>query len=353
MRAADPQKLDALVGRLVGDVGASVTGALIVLGDQLGLYKAMADGKPVTSRQLAEKTGLKERYLREWLAGQASAGYVEYDEASDSFSLSPEQAMAFAEEDSPAFFAGAFEIVQSMWVDEPKVEEAFRSGSGLGWHEHSKCLFRGTERFFRPGYDAHLTAEWIPALDGVQAKLERGAVVADVGCGHGSSTILMAKAYPQSRFYGFDYHGPSIERAREEAQKAGVGDRIVFERATAKDFPEQKYDLVTMFDCLHDMGDPVGAGKHVRESLARDGSWMIVEPFAHDHLKDNLNPVGRIFYGASTMICTPASLSQEVGLGLGAQAGEMRLRKVAMDAGFSQFRRATETPFNMVFEVRG
>lgn len=260
--------------------------------------------------------------------------------------------MAFAEEDSPAFFAGAFEIVQSMWVDEPKVEEAFRSGAGLGWHEHSKCLFRGTERFFRPGYNAHLTGEWIPALDGVKAKLERGATVADVGCGHGSSTILMAKAYPNSRFYGFDYHGPSIERAREEAQKAGVGDRIVFERASAKDFPEQKYDLVTMFDCLHDMGDPVGAGKHVRESLARDGSWMIVEPFAHDHLKDNLNPVGRIFYGASTMICTPASLSQEVGLGLGAQAGEMRLRKVAMDAGFSHFRRATETPFNMVFEVR-
>ncbi|MFJ5369042.1 class I SAM-dependent methyltransferase [Bosea sp. CER48] len=352
MRAADPQKLDALVGRLVGDVGASVTGALIVLGDQLGLYKAMADGMPVTSQQLAEKTGFKERYLREWLSGQASAGYVEYDEGSDSFSLSPEQAMAFAEEDSPAFFAGAFEIVQSMWVDEPKVEDAFRSGAGLGWHEHSKCLFRGTERFFRPGYNAHLTGEWIPALDGVKAKLERGATVADVGCGHGSSTILMAKAYPNSRFYGFDYHGPSIERAREEAQKAGVGDRIVFERASAKDFPEQKYDLVTMFDCLHDMGDPVGAGKHVRESLARDGSWMIVEPFAHDHLKDNLNPVGRIFYGASTMICTPASLSQEVGLGLGAQAGEMRLRKVAMDAGFSHFRRATETPFNMVFEVR-
>ena len=352
MRAADPQKLDALVGRLVGDVGASVTGALIVLGDQLGLYKAMADGNPVTSQQLAEKTGFKERYLREWLSGQASAGYVDYDEGSDSFSLSPEQAMAFAEEDSPAFFAGAFEIVQSMWVDEPKVEEAFRSGSGLGWHEHSKCLFRGTERFFRPGYNAHLTGEWIPALDGVKAKLERGATVADVGCGHGSSTILMAKAYPNSRFYGFDYHGPSIERAKEEAQKAGVGDRIVFERASAKDFPEQKYDLVTMFDCLHDMGDPVGAGKHVRESLARDGSWMIVEPFAHDHLKDNLNPVGRIFYGASTMICTPASLSQEVGLGLGAQAGEMRLRKVAMDAGFQHFRRATETPFNMVFEVR-
>jgi len=353
MRAADPQKLDALVGRLVGDVGASVTGALIVLGDQLGLYKAMGDGEPMTAAELAARTGFKERYVREWLAAQAAAGYVDYDEGSDRFSLSPEQAMAFAEDDSPAFFAGAFEVVQSMWVDEPKVEEAFRSGKGLGWHEHSKCLFRGTERFFRPGYNAHLTAEWIPALDGVQDKLERGAMVADVGCGHGSSTILMAKAYPQSRFYGFDYHGPSIERAREEAQRAGVGNRVVFEQAPAKDFPEQKYDLVTMFDCLHDMGDPVGAGKHVRESLARDGSWMIVEPFAHDRLQDNLNPVGRIYYGASTMICTPASLSQEVGLGLGAQAGEMRLRKVALDAGFSHFRRATETPFNMVFEVRG
>lgn len=353
MRAADPQKLDALVGRLVGDVGASVTGALIVLGDQLGLYKAMGDGEPVTAAELAARTGFKERYISEWLAAQAAAGYVDYDEGSDRFSLSPEQAMAFAEDDSPAFFAGAFEVVQSMWVDEPKVEEAFRSGKGLGWHEHSKCLFRGTERFFRPGYNAHLTAEWIPALDGVHDKLERGAMVADVGCGHGSSTILMAKAYPQSRFYGFDYHGPSIERAREEAQRAGVGNRVVFEQASAKDFPEQKYDLVTMFDCLHDMGDPVGAGKHVRESLARDGSWMIVEPFAHDRLQDNLNPVGRIYYGASTMICTPASLSQEVGLGLGAQAGEMRLRKVALDAGFSHFRRATETPFNMVFEVRG
>lgn len=352
MRAADPQKLDALVGRLVGDVGASVTGALIVLGDQLGLYKAMGDGEPVTAAELAARTGFKERYVREWLSAQAAAGYVDYDEGSERFSLSPEQAMTFAEDDSPAFFAGAFEVVQSMWVDEPKVEEAFRSGKGLGWHEHSKCLFRGTERFFRPGYNAHLTAEWIPALDGVQTKLERGATVADVGCGHGASTILMAKAYPQSRFYGFDYHGPSIERAREEAQKAGVGDRIVFEQASAKDFPEKKYDLVTMFDCLHDMGDPVGAGKHVRDSLARDGSWMIVEPFAHDRLQDNLNPVGRIYYGASTMICTPASLSQEVGLGLGAQAGEMRLRKVALDAGFSRFRRATETPFNMVFEVR-
>ncbi|KRE02110.1 SAM-dependent methyltransferase [Bosea sp. Root381] len=352
MRAADSQKIDALVGRLVGDVGASVTGALIVLGDQLGLYRAMADGEPVTSAQLAAKTGLKERYVREWLSAQAAADYIQYDEDSDAFSLSPEQAMAFAEEDSPAFFAGAFEIVQSMWVDEPKVEEAFRSGSGLGWHEHSKCLFRGTERFFRPGYNTNLTTSWIPALDGVEAKLMQGASVADVGCGHGASTILMAQAYPKSRFHGFDYHGPSIEKAREEADRAGVGDRIVFERASAKDFPAKGYDLVAMFDCLHDMGDPVGAGKHVRETLAKDGTWMIVEPFAHDRLKDNLNPVGRIFYGASTMICTPASQSQEVGLCLGAQAGEMRLRKVALDAGFSRFRRATETPFNMVFEAR-
>jgi SAM-dependent methyltransferase len=352
MRAADPQKLDALVGRLVGDVGVAITGSLVVLGDQLGLYKAMADGKPLTSQELAAKTGFKERYIREWLSGQAAAEYIDYDAESDRFSLSPEQAMAFAEEDSPAFFAGAFEIVQSMWIDEPKVEEAFRSGAGLGWHEHSKCLFRGTERFFRPGYNANLTDSWIPALDGVEAKLNRGATVADVGCGHGASTILMAKAYPNARFFGFDYHGASIDRAREEAQKAGVGDRIVFERASAKDFPAKAYDLVAMFDCLHDMGDPVGAGRHVRETLGRDGTWMIVEPFAHDRLQDNLNPVGRIFYGASTMICTPASQSQEVGLCLGAQAGEMRLRKVALDAGFSHFRRATETPFNMVFEAR-
>jgi SAM-dependent methyltransferase len=352
MREADPQKLDALVGRLVGDVGACVTGALIVLGDQLGLYKSMGDGKPVSAQELADRTGLKERYVREWLSAQAAADYVDYDADTDRFSLSPEQAMTFAEEDSPAFFAGAFEVTQAMWMDEGKVADAFRTGKGLGWHEHSKCLFRGTERFFRSGYNANLTSSWIPALDSVEAKLSNGAVVADVGCGHGASTILMAQAYPKARFFGFDYHGPSIEKARQLAEEAGVGDRITFQQASAKDFPAAKYDLVAMFDCLHDMGDPVGAGRHVRESLADDGTWMIVEPFAHDTLKDNLNPVGRIYYGASTMICTPASLSQEVGLGLGAQAGEMRLRKVALDAGFTHFRRATETPFNMVFEVR-
>jgi SAM-dependent methyltransferase len=267
-------------------------------------------------------------------------------------SLMPEQAMTFAEEESPAFFAGAFDVVQSTYLDEPKVAEAFRTGKGVGWHEHSKCLFSGTERFFRPGYNANLVSNWIPTLEGVEAKLKAGARVADVGCGHGASTIVMALAYPKSEFFGFDYHKPSIERAKVLAQEAGVGDRITFARASAKDFPAKDYDLVAFFDCLHDMGDPVGAGKHVKETLAKDGSWMIVEPFAHDNLKDNLNPVGCIFYHASTFICTPASLSQEVGLGLGAQAGESRLRQVATEAGFRRFRRATETPFNMIFEVR-
>ncbi|MDI5929459.1 class I SAM-dependent methyltransferase [Rhizobium leguminosarum] len=352
MREPDMQKLDALVGRLVGDVGAAMSGALVVLGDQVGIYKAMADGTPMSVQDLAAKTGVKERYLREWLSAQAAADYVAYDEKTDRFSLTPEQAMVFAEENSPAFFVGAFEVVQSMWMDEPKIADAFRTGKGLGWHEHSTCLFRGTERFFRPGYNSHLVNEWIPALAGVEAKLNAGASVADVGCGHGASTILMAQAYPASRFAGFDYHGPSIERAKAAAKDAGVADRVTFQQGSAGEFPGRGYDMVAMFDCLHDMGDPVGAGRHVKETLGPNGTWLIVEPFAHDHLKDNLNPVGRVYYGASTMICTPASLSQEVGLGLGAQAGEMKLRKVALDAGFTHFRRATETPFNMVFEVR-
>ncbi|HEY4252461.1 MAG TPA: class I SAM-dependent methyltransferase, partial [Roseomonas sp.] len=275
-----------------------------------------------------------------------------YEPAAGLYSLSPEQAMVFADEGGPAFMAGAFEILSAAFQDEPKISQAFRTGQGVGWHEHHSCLFRGTERFFRPGYNANLIGSWIPALGGMREKLEAGAAVADIGCGHGASTILLAQAYPNSRFYGFDYHGPSIERAREAARKAGVADRISFERASAKDFPARGYDLIAMFDCLHDMGDPVGAGRHVREALAEDGTWMIVEPFAHDRLQDNFNPVGRIYYGASTLICTPASLSQEVGLGLGAQAGEMRLRQVALEAGFSRFRRATETPFNMVFEAR-
>ncbi|AHF87905.1 SAM-dependent methyltransferase PhcB (plasmid) [Rhizobium leguminosarum bv. trifolii WSM1689] len=352
MREPDMQKLDALVGRLVGDVGAAMSGALVVLGDKVGLFKAMADGTPMSVQDLAAKTGVKERYVREWLSAQAAADYVAYDEKTDRFSLTPEQAMVFAEENSPAFFVGAFEVVQSMWMDEPKVADAFRTGKGLGWHEHSTCLFRGTERFFRPGYNSHLVNEWIPALAGVEEKLKAGASVADVGCGHGASTILMAQAYPASRFTGFDYHGPSIERAKAAAKDAGVSDRVTFEQGSAVEFPGRGYDMIAMFDCLHDMGDPVGAGRHVKETLGPNGTWLIVEPFAHDHLKDNLNPVGRVYYGASTMICTPASLSQEVGLGLGAQAGEMKLRKVALDAGFTHFRRATETPFNMVFEVR-
>ena len=286
------------------------------------------------------------------VAAQAASGYVEYDPVKAEFSLTPEQAMVFADEGGPAFMAGGFEVLAAMFRDEPKVAAVFKSGKGLGWHEHDVCLFRGTERFFRPGYNAHLTTEWIPALDGMEGKLKSGARVADVGCGHGASTVLMAKTYPNSKFYGFDYHGPSIERAREAAKEAGVEDRVTFEVASAKDFNGGAYDMIAIFDALHDMGDPVGAAKHIRESLAPDGSWLLVEPFANDDLADNLNPFGRIFYSASTMICTPASLSQEVGMGLGAQAGEKRLRQVAEDAGFTHFKRATETPFNLVFDVR-
>jgi SAM-dependent methyltransferase len=351
-RTPDPKKLDAMVGKLAGDIGAIATGALVALGDRLGIYKAMADGAPVTPKLLARKMKLNERYLREWLSAQAAAGFVDYDAKTGAFSLNPEQATTLAQEGHPAFFAGGFQLMQAMWVDEPKVAAAFRSGKGVGWHEHSACLFRGTERFFRPSYNLHLIGSWIPALDGVEAKLTKGALVADVGCGHGASTILMAKAYPKSRFFGFDYHAPSIKHAKEAAKGAGVADRITFQRASAKDFPQKKYDLVTMFDCLHDMGDPVGAMRHVKTALAKDGTFMLVEPFANDALEDNLTPVGRIFYAASTMICTPASRAQDVGLGLGAQAGEKRLREVASKAGFKHFRRATETRTNLVFEAR-
>jgi SAM-dependent methyltransferase len=348
----DPQRLDAFLGKMLGDMGAAVSGALVVLGDRLGLYKALAAKGGCTSAELAAATGTSERYVREWLSAQAAADYVTYDAASCKFSLSPEQAMVFADEESPAFMAGGFEILCAIWRDEPKISAAFVSGAGVGWHEHDVCLFRGTERFFRPGYNAHLVSEWIPALEGVEAKLKAGAEVADVGCGHGASTILMAKAFPNSRFVGFDYHQASIERARAAAAEAGVADRVRFEVAAAKDFPGRDLDLVCIFDALHDMGDPVGAARHIRESLKPDGTFLLVEPFANDELADNLNPVGRLFYSASTMLCTPASLSQEVGLGLGAQAGEARLRAVTAQAGFTRFRRAAETPFNLVFEVR-
>lgn len=350
--AADPEKLNAFMGKMVGDMGAAMSAALVILGERLGLYKALQAHGPVTSIELADASRLNERLIREWLAAQAAAEYVTYDARTGRFSLSPEQAMVFADEESPVFMAGGFLLLAAVYKDEPKVAKAFQSGLGLGWHEHDVCLFRGTERFFRPGYNANLVSNWIPALEGVEAKLKAGAKVADVGCGHGASTILMAQAYPNSRFTGFDYHAPSIDRARGAAAAAGVSDRIDFQVASAQDYPGEGYDLVCIFDALHDMGDPVGAAAHIRRSLAPDGTWLLVEPFAHDNMADNLNPIGRMFYSASTMVCTPASQSQEVGLALGAQAGEARLRQVVEDAGFTRFRRATETPFNLVLEVR-
>jgi SAM-dependent methyltransferase len=349
--AIDPKKLEQLMGRMVGDVGAAAGAALILLGDELGLYKALASGGPSTSAEVSSRTGCAERYVREWLAQQAASGYIEYDAASARFSITPEQAAVFADESSPAFLPGAFEMVVAMIRDEPKLAAAFRSGQGVGWHEHDTSLFRSVERFFRPGYAVHLVGEWIPALEGMQARLQKGASVADVGCGHGVTTILMAGAFPNSKFVGFDYHRESIERARHLARESGANN-VSFEVAMAKDYPGTNYDLVAFFDCLHDMGDPVGAAAHVRQSLKPDGVFMVVEPRAGDRLEENLNPVGRIFYAASTMFCTPASLSQEVGLALGAQAGEKRMREVAKTAGFTRFRRAAETPFNAVFELR-
>jgi SAM-dependent methyltransferase len=349
--AIDPEKFQKLANQLVGDMGVAFGAALVVVGDRLGLYKSLAEIGPATSEELASRTGTFERYVREWLAAQASAGYISYDAAARRYFMSEEQAMAFANENSPLFVPGAFEIAAAIMRDEPKITEAFRSGRGVGWGEHDACLFRGTERFFRPGYAANLTSSWLPALEGVVAKLERGASVADVGCGHGASTILMAKAYPKSRFAGFDFHQPSIDRARELALEAGVADRVRFEKAAAKDFPGS-YDLVGFFDCLHDMGDPVGAAAHVLSALKPEGTWMIVEPFANDETAENLNPLGRMFYSASTMVCTPASRAQEVGLALGTQAGPKRLREVVTAGGFTHFRIATQTPFNLVLEAR-
>jgi 2-polyprenyl-3-methyl-5-hydroxy-6-metoxy-1,4-benzoquinol methylase len=351
MQAPDPDRLNAFLGKMVGDLGGIASGALVVLGDRLGLYKAMADGAKITPEALAQRTGTNARNVREWLAAQAAAGYVDVDADGEKFFLNPEQATAFADEDSPAFMAGAFEVLSSLWIDEPKVSESFRTGRGLAWHDHSQCLFRGTERFFRPGYNANLVGAWLPALDGVVEKLKKGARVADVGCGHGASTIIMARAFPQSHFTGFDYHPASIARAQAAALSAGVAANTTFEIASAKSFSGM-FDLVAFFDCLHDMGDPVGAAKHVRESLPPDGTWMIVEPMAGDTLAANLNPVGRVYYAASAMVCTPASMSQEVAAALGAQAGEARLKQVVTEGGFTRFRRATETPFNMVLEAR-
>jgi 2-polyprenyl-3-methyl-5-hydroxy-6-metoxy-1,4-benzoquinol methylase len=348
----DEAKLEQFMGQAVTDVGAAMNAVLVMIGGQLGLWKAMNGAGPITASELAERTGVSARYCREWLSAQAASGYVEYDADADKFTLPPEQAMAFADEDSPVYLLGGYHVISSAFKDRDRIAERFRSGDGFGWHEHDPELFLGTEQFFRPGYRAHLVAEWLPALEGVDEKLRSGGKVADIGCGHGISTVLMAQAYPESTFHGFDYHDASIARAQEIAGSEGVADNTEFTVASAKDFAGEDYDLVCFFDCLHDMGDPVGAMKHVREAIDDDGSVMLVEPFANDGLGDNLNPVGRIYYAASTLICTPSSLDQEVGLALGAQAGEKRLGDVAREAGFGRFRRATETPFNLVLEAK-
>ena len=351
--AINEEKLNQLLGKFVSDFGATLQAGTIVIGESLGLYKALAEAdEPLTSAQLAEKTGTNERYVREWLCSQAAGGYVEYDAEKQKYFMTEEQAFTLANEESPAYMPGAFLLGTAALKAVPKLIEKFRTGEGLGWHEHDHELFRGTEKFFRPGYAANLINNWIPSLDGVEEKLKSGAKVADVGCGLGASTILMAQSYPNSTFVGFDYHDKSIEMARQRAEEGGVADRITFEVSKAKEFPGGDYNFVTFFDCLHDMGDPVGAANHVRESLTDGGTWMIVEPFANNQLEDNLNPVGRVFYSASTLLCTPASLSQEVGLALGAQAGEARLEEVVKNGGFTQFRRATEMPFNLIFEAK-
>ena len=351
-RALDEERLHQFVFRAVEEVGATLNAALVVMGDKLGLYQALAGAGPLTPVELARRTGVAERYVREWLNAQAAGGYVEYDADSGRYTLPPEQAAALTETDSPAYIAGFFQIALGSVLDSPHITEVARTGEGFGWHEHSEDVFHGCERFFRPGYNANLISSWLPALDGVVEKLEQGCRVADAGCGHGSSTILMAQAYPNSTFVGSDYHAGSIETARERAAEAGVADRVQFEVASAAGFPGSGYDLVTMFDCLHDMGDPAGAARHVHEALAGDGTWMIVEPRAGDRVEENLNPVGRAYYGFSTLLCTPASLSQDVGLALGAQAGEARIKDVVTAGGLTRFRRAAETPFNLVFEAR-
>jgi SAM-dependent methyltransferase len=344
--------LEAFLGRFVVDLGAALAGANIVLGDRLGLYAALAAAQPATPAEVASATGTDERHVREWLCGQAAGGYVEYDAATGTFSMTAAQVACLADPKSPTYVPGAFQIAASTYQDGERVRESFRTGVGVGWHEHHVDLFEGTERFFRPGYVANLNESWLPALDGVEGKLLSGATVADVGCGHGASTIIMAQAFPRSTFVGFDYHEPSIRRAREAAAAAGVEDRVRFEVAGAADFPGTNYDLVAMFDCLHDMGDPVGAARHVRAALDADGTWLIVEPQAGDRIEDNLNPVGRVFFSASTFICVPASRSQDVGLCLGAQAGPERIGDVVREGGFTRFRTATETPFNLVLEAR-
>jgi len=347
----DMDKLHVFLHKFVGDLGATLHAGMVVIGENLGLYKALATGA-MTSAELAAKTGVDERYLREWLASQAAGGYVTFNEDTNKFSLDAEQAFTLANEDSPAYLPGAFELALASLNSVPRITECFRTGAGMGWGEHSEGVYHGCEKFFRPSYAANLVSAWIPALDGVKEKLEKGATVADIGCGKGSSTRLMAQSFPNSRFFGFDYHDKSIEGARASAQREGLGDRTTFSVSSAKEIPGKGYDFVTVFDCLHDMGDPVGAASHIRRIIADNGTWMIVEPFANDQMKDNLNPLGRAYYGFSTLLCTPCSRSQEVGMCLGAQAGEAKIREIVTAAGFTRFRRAAETPFNIVYETR-
>jgi SAM-dependent methyltransferase len=347
----DPDKVMAFVFRAVDEIGATLNTALVVMGDRLGYYRALA-ARPLTAEELAAATGTGEPYAREWLNAQAAGGIVEYDPATGLYTLPAEHAVALTDEHSPAYLPGFFQLAYGTLADADHITEAALTGGGRGWHEHNSHVHRGCERFFRPGYEANLVTSWLPALDGVPEKLAAGARVADVGCGHGASTILMAQAYPNSRFVGSDYHPESIEVARARAAEAGVADRVRFEVADAASFTGHDYDLVTVFDALHDMGDPVGAARHAREAIAEDGTWMIVEPRAGDRVEDNLNPVGRVYYAVSTLLCTPSSLSQPVGLALGTQAGPARIREVTTTAGFTRFRYATETPFNMVLEIR-
>ncbi|HWM00788.1 MAG TPA: class I SAM-dependent methyltransferase [Actinophytocola sp.] len=348
----DTEKVMQFVFRAVDEVGATLNAALVVMGDKLGYYRILAAEGATTAAELAERSGTAQPYVREWLNAQAAGGYVTYDPDSGRYTLPAEHAVALTVEDSPAFLPGFFQIALGTVHDAEHVLDAARSGSGVGWHEHHTDVHVGCERFFRPSYHANLVDSWLPALDGVVPKLVAGASVADVGCGHGASTILMAQAFPRSTFVGSDYHPESIETARRRAADAGVDDRVSFEVSPAGGFGGSGYDLVTMFDCLHDMGDPVGAARHVRQALAEDGTWMIVEPMAGDRIEDNLNPVGRAYYGFSTLLCTPSSLSQDVGLALGTQAGPARINDVATAGGFTRFARVAQTPFNQVLEAR-
>jgi SAM-dependent methyltransferase len=350
--ALDQDKLMDFIHRFVGDLGATMTAGNVVVGHKAGLYRGLAAAGPVTGDELAARTGTDARYVTEWLRGQAASGYVTYDDATHRYSLTPEQAYVLADPDGAVNAPGAFTFALGTLRSEPRIVEAFRTGSGVGWHEHDADVFLGCEQFFRPGYAAHLVPEWLPALDGVLDKLRAGARVADVGCGLGASTVLMAREYPASRFTGSDYHAGSIETARKRASDAGVADRVSFEVTPAAGFTGSGYDLVSTFDCLHDMGDPAGAAAHIRQSLAPGGSWLIVEPAAGDAVPDNLNPVGRVYYNFSTFLCLPNARSQQGGYALGAQAGEAAIGALVREAGFSSFRRAAETPFNLVFEAR-